>query len=286
MPSQKIDSIDTRLLAANGNVAAIELKGSVRAQSYVKGELHEVSKPVTGIFNKPNGTLSCELVYGNDFRVLETVDHWSFGQVVADGYVGYAATEDLIPAGNKTHQVYTLGSGLYKLDNLKSVCLQWLPMGSKLQIIDTTGEFAKTKEGLFVPGQHLQKINQSEADFVSLAEQYLHIPYLWGGNSPMGIDCSGLVSIALNLAGIKCPRDSDQQFNQLGTYLPEGEHPKRGDVAFWQGHVGIMLTPEKLLHATAFHMLVAMEPFVDVHKRITTTESVPFLGFKRISQQV
>ena len=286
MPKQTYNSADPRLMAANENVAALELKGKIKARKYVKGNLFQGKQPVSGVFNQPNGALTCQLLYGNEFRVLDMVDGWCFGQVAYDGYVGYILEDNLAPSGEKTYLVSTLGTGLYQRDDIKSACRKWLPMGSKLTIEGFEGDFAKITGNYFVPNRHLRKIGRDEADFVTVAEKFLHVPYLWGGNSPLGIDCSGLVSIALNLAGKKCPRDSDQQFAHLGSILNEGVKPERGDLAFWEGHVGIMVDSQNLLHATAFHMLVVVEPLEEVINRIEITETVPYLGLKRLNQQV
>ena len=283
MPRQTNISTDPRLLPANKNVAAIELRGKIKARRYVKGDLLQGKEPVSGIFNQPQGSLTCQLLYGNDFRVLETVDGWCFGQVAYDGYVGYILEGNLASSLEATHLVSTLGTGLFQLDDIKSSCLSWLPLGSRLSVDGFDNDFAKISDGYFVPGKHLHKISHYTNDFVSIAEKFLHVPYLWGGNSPLGIDCSGLVSIALNLAGEKCPRDSDQQFAHLGFLLNAGERPERGDLAFWEGHVGIMVDSQNLLHATAFHMLVVVEPLEEVISRIEITETVPYLGLKRLS---
>ncbi len=286
MPKKAYDNIDPRLLAANENVAAIELKGTVKTRKYVKGELFQGKLPVSGVFKQPNGALTCQLLFGNEFRVLEKVDEWCFGQVVDDGYIGYVLEENLVPSSARSHQVSVLGTGLYQKDEIKSGCLNWLPMGSKLLVKGVEGQFAKVTGDYFIPANHLQKIGQCTEDFVSVAEKFIHAPYLWGGNSPLGIDCSGLVSIALGMTGTQCPRDSDQQYANLGALLEEGDNPRRGDLAFWEGHVGVMVDHQDLLHATAFHMLVVVEPLDKVLTRIETTESNSFLGLKRLTQPV
>ncbi len=283
MPTKYID--DPRLLAANENVAALELKGSVKAKKFVKGDLYQGCQPVSGIYRKPNGMLTCELLYGNDFRVLERVADWCFGQVIKDGYVGYTLADNLIPATDKTHYVCTLGTGRYQQGDMKSKFLKWLPHGTRLGVAGTEGRFARLASGQFVPANHLRKIGDWEGDFVSIAERYLDVPYLWGGNSPLGIDCSGLVSNALTHVGMESPRDSDQQFADLGILLDKSERPRRGDLVFWEGHVGIMVNEHMMVHATAFHMLVVVEPLKEVKSRIEASKEARFLGLKRLIQQ-
>lgn len=276
---------DPRLLAANENVAALELKGSVEAKKFVKGDRYQGCQPVSGIYRKPNGMLTCELLYGNDFRVLERVEDWCFGQVVKDGYVGYTLADNLTPANDKTHYVCTLGTGMYQQEDMKSKFLKWLPHGTRLRVAGTEGRFARLASGQFVIVSHLRKIGDWEGDFVSIAERYLDVPYLWGGNSPLGIDCSGLVSNALTHVGMESPRDSDQQFADLGILLDKSERPRRGDLVFWEGHVGIMVNEHMMLHATAFHMLVVVEPLKEVKNRIEASKEARFLGLKRFIRQ-
>ena len=283
MPTKNID--DPRLLAANENVAALELKGLVKSKKFMKGDRFQGCQPVTGIFQKPNGELTCELLYGNDFRVLEQDEDWCFGQVVRDGYVGYALAENLTPATDKTHYVNTLGTGIYQQGDIKSKFLKWLPHGSRVGVAGAKSDFARLATGQFVPANHLREIGDWEGDYVSIAERYLDVPYLWGGNSPLGIDCSGLVSNALNHAGMESPRDSDQQFAHLGILLDKSERPRRGDLVFWEGHVGFMVDEHMLLHATAFHMLVVVEPLKEVKKRIEAPKEARFLGLKRLTRQ-
>lgn len=282
-PTKYID--DPRLLAANENVAALELKGSVKAKKFVKGDRYQGCQPVTGIYQKPNGTLTCELLCGNDFRVLEQVGGWCFGQVIKDGYVGYALAKNLTPATDKTHYVNTLGTGIYQQGDIKSKFLKWLPHGTRLRVAGTEGRFARLASGQFVTVNHLRKIGDWEGDFVSIAERYLNVPYLWGGNSPLGIDCSGLVSNALTHVGMESPRDSDQQFADLGILLDKSERPRRGDLVFWEGHVGIMVNEHMMLHATAYHMLVVVESLKAVMSRIEASKEASFLGLKRLNRQ-
>ncbi len=282
-PTKYID--DPRLLAANENVAALELKGSVKAKKFVKGDRYQGCQPVTGIYQKPNGTLTCELLCGNDFRVLEQVEGWCFGQVIKDGYVGYTLAKNLTPATDKTHYVNTLGTGIYQQGDIKSKFLKWLPHGTRLRVAGTEGRFARLASGQFVTVNHLRKIGDWEGDFVSIAERYLDVPYLWGGNSPLGIDCSGLVSNALTHVGMESSRDSDQQFADLGILLDKSERPRRGDLVFWEGHVGIMVNEHMMLHATAHHMLVVMESLKTVMSRIEASKEARFLGLKRLNRQ-
>ena len=274
---------DKRFLACNGRVAAAELAESVSNVQLVEGEVHQCSAPVTTICATPGGGASCQLVFGQNFRVLETRHDWCFGQCVRDGYVGYAKRSDLGAAEQKSHWVCSLGSGLYTQESLKSPLRTWLPFGSRVLVEDEKNEFVRVAGGDFIPRAHIIRLKHNCTDFVAVAEMFLHCPYLWGGNTLLGIDCSGLVQVALTACGIACPRDSDLQSTRLGKYRSKEHAPKRGDLAFWQGHVGIMADEQTLLHASAHSMRVVLEPFDVVLNRIQNSEGDTFIGLKELN---
>jgi len=200
-------------------------------------------------------------------------------------------TGDLHDDFEASHRVTGLGSHFYAAPDIKSPALGWLPMGAELREhdgkADPSAAFIRIhlRDDLtaYVPIQHVSSLTYRAKDPVSRAEKFLNAPYLWAGDSFHGIDCSGLVQRALLMCGIPCPRDSDQQEAALGRALKQGEPPKRGDIVFWKGHVGVMASASHLIHANAHHMAVAVEPFKSACTRIGKNEFGAVTSIKRLA---
>ena len=277
---------DPRLLPCNGRVAAAELEGKVEAGRFVDGEVLSCNAAVADIRSSPGGGLTSQLVRGERFRVLETEGKWAFGQSLKDAYVGYVLRECLERMALPTHWVAVLHAHVYPEPAFKTVPLDMLPFGSQLAAASESGEFIGLDSGGFVPAAQIRKRGDPLADFVSTAERFLGVPYLWGGTGSFGVDCSGLVQRSLEAAGLDCPRDSDMQECELGRRLRAGERPERGDLAFWPGHVGIMADQEVLLHATARYMAVVKERLKAVAARIIAAEGHGIRAVRRIPKPV
>lgn len=204
-----------------------------------------------------------------------------------DGYVGYVRAHQLGPDGSPTHRVNSLWTQIYEGPETRQVPTLTVPFGSLLEVGGRSecGAFLELAGGGFVPANHAGPAAGQTRDSAAEAERFLGVPYLWGGSSPAGIDCSGLVQLALVAAGDDCPRDSDMQEAGWGDWLAVGDGPRRGDLAFWRGHVGIMLDAEILLHATGHHMAVVREPLAEVAERIRKHGEAPFRGLKRSSRR-
>jgi cell wall-associated NlpC family hydrolase len=197
---------------------------------------------------------------------------WTWAQLEEDGYVGYLASdaigESAVPP---THIIDVPSTFLYPVPNIKSQPVVALPLNGAVSVVEEDERFARLAGGSVVFRKHLRKAGTFSKGFVSIAEQFLHVPYLWGGKSAAGLDCSGLVQLSLQAAGIPSPRDSDMQEEALGLPLSKDDlsNLRRGDLVFWDGHVGIMTDPAHLLHANGFHMQVIREPLHEAVDRIT-----------------
>ncbi|WP_236626181.1 C40 family peptidase [Actibacterium mucosum] len=165
---------------------------------------------------------------------------------------------------------------------MKSGNETWVSFGSRMRVVSADGNFFETHDGRYIPKPHLRPLNAPFADPVTVAQMFFGVPYLWGGNSAMGIDCSGLVQAALVAAGIDCPGDSGPQENALGTPLALGSKPQRGDLLFWKGHVAIAVDHDTLIHANAHHMAVAYERIPDAIQRIESQGDGPVTAHKRL----
>ena len=267
---------DRRTILSNGRVAHDSLRGQVDGVTLVPGELIQVGKPVAGLFAKPQGGMDCQLMYGAHFLELERNPRtgYSFGCSVLDRYVGYVKTDDLVAASTANYKANRLNTHIYPEANIKTVPLLTLPMGALLDVVSVVDRFGRLATGGFVPEQAIVPLNTNADDFVSVAEIFLGVAYLWGGDSFQGIDCSGLVQTALRACGQACPRDTDMQQAEVGVEFGGNVPLQRGDLVYWKGHTGIMADAESLLHANAYHMRVTLERLEDVALRIKHTDGL------------
>ena len=271
---------DSRMFPCNGRVAAIELVGQAEADRFVEGKFLRCVTSISSIRTSPNSGFASQLLFGEEFRVLEQVGGWAFGQSGKDGYVGYVRDCHLQIGKKPTHRVCAMFTHLYAEPSIKSPPTLSLHFGSMVAVAEVGLEFATVPGFGFIPAKHIEFLSVKSRDFVSVAERFLGMPYLWGGKGPTGIDCSGLVQVAMHAAGRKCPRDSDMQRTEFECSVPAGEL-RRGDLAFWDGHVGIVANRETILHSTAYHMSVVSEPIRSVIDRIESGDNCRFHGFRR-----
>ena len=250
--------LDPRLTPATTRAAAVELEGIVDSARYVRGQWRAVRQPLVNLCDAPRGPRASQLLYGERFRVIDERDGYAFGQAERDGYCGWVLGGALGRDEQATHWVAAPATHLYPKAEVKAPPEVALFMLSHVRVTGQAGDFLRLSSGHFVPASHLQPMRARFADPVGVADMLLGTPYLWGGSSRWGIDCSGLVQAALIACGAACPRDSDQQ---RGIGEPVEGPPERGDLVLWEGHVGLMGDGGMLLHANAHHMAVAYEPF-------------------------
>ncbi len=241
----------------------------LRPAHFVKGLLREVAQPVASILKRPDPSSPqiSQALWGEAGMVFEEKSGFAWVQMQNDGYVGYVASDALrAPAGTPTHRVTATSTLLYPEADIKSQPAQFLPMNAALAVVESTEKFLHLASGEYVFAAHAAPLSRQAADFVSVAETFLHVPYYWGGKTAQGLDCSGLVQVSLAAAGVAAPRDSDMQQHNLGQIVQDDVR-QRGDLVFWPGHVGIMQSASQLLHATGFFMKVVSEPLADVVAR-------------------
>jgi cell wall-associated NlpC family hydrolase len=271
-------SFDPRVTPARPDLAAAHLHGKVQADRFVEGVTFEVFDPVAPVRQSPvpDAMLVTEALKGERVSIYdEDGEGWGWGQLHADSYVGWLPMNALrAPGREPTHKVAALRTILFPGRSIKAQPVEGLPLGCRVAVIGEDGQLARLASGGYVPAHHLAPLDAAAPDFVSVAERFMGVPYLWGGKTSLGIDCSGLVQVALTAGGISCPRDSDMQCG-IGTALASGDPAglRRGDLVFWKGHVGIMRDAATLLHANAFHMAVTAEPLRDAAGRAGETGS-------------
>ena len=272
---------DPRQTPFNGRVAHESLRGTVTAERFTEGVRKRVALPVAGL-HRDGPALERQLLLGEPFRVLDEAEEQSFGIAELSGYVGHLATAALGPWEEPTHVVVPRATFGFATASIKAPAPVPLSLGSRLRVVARHERFLQSAEGWFLPAAHLAPLEAPEDDPVAVAERLLGTPYLWGGNSAFGIDCSGLVQAGLRACGRPCPGDSDLQMQALGRPLPEGATAQRGDLLFWKGHVAWVADPETLVHANAHHMAVAYEPLRAAVARIAAQGDGPVLAHKRL----
>jgi len=219
----------------------------------------QIIRPVVDLLCRPDGPRERQLIWGERVTVEDEDNKWAQITAVKDGYSGALPSAFLGPVVAATHWVSAAATHIYSQADFKSPDLHGLSFGSQVQVLSRGDRFAETPDG-FIPTPHLSPIKTELDDPVAVAELFLGTPYLWGGNSRFGIDCSGLVQAALLACGMPCPGDSGPQEVELGTTQPKGSSYVRGDLLFWKGHVALVRDSDTLIHANAFHMAVALEP--------------------------
>ncbi|MCX7565700.1 NlpC/P60 family protein [Sulfitobacter sp. F26169L] len=231
----------------------------------------QIGRGVVNLLRKPNGARDRQLLLGAEVTVFSREDGWAYVQSAQDGYCGFVGVSSLTQPQTLSHKVTAAGSHGYQNANMKSIDRCALSHGSKLAMLDEKDGFIRTSHG-FVPKQHIAPLEIFEDDPAQVAAQFLGTPYLWGGNSRWGIDCSGLIQAACVACGIPCQGDSDMQEAGLGTLLPDGSVPQRNDLLFWKGHVALVWDDEMLIHANGHAMATVFEPIDEAISRIAQSD--------------
>jgi cell wall-associated NlpC family hydrolase len=275
---------DRRLTPARADLAAAHLRGQVEALRYAEGRAMHVIEASAPLRRAPqvDAPLETEALHGESVMVYDEAEGWAWAQLDRDLYVGYLPFAALGTAASPTHKVAALRTHAYPGPSIKLSPRMALSLGARLTMVGRDGDFAVTEDGLHFWARHLAEFGSHEADFVAVAERFLETPYLWGGRTSEGIDCSGLVQTALAAGGIAAPRDSDM-LASLGAPISVEGALTRGDLVFWKGHVGIMRDQATLLHANGWHMKVVSEKLAEARARIAASSGGEITSVRRLA---
>ncbi len=271
---------DPRFHTANERVIARSLAdqdpAAVDGLTVVDPILNSIGQPVVNLLASPGGRMNRQLLFGAAIEVMEVHNGYAFVCDPRDGYVGYIGAKQCREPVQPSHRVCTNAAQIYPRSDMKTAPYMTLPFGAAVCVVGSRSGFAKLETGGFMSEKSIESPEILADDPVTVAERFLHAPYLWGGNSIWGLDCSGLVRAAYGVAGIRVAADSDLQEATLGVPLEAAASLQRGDLVFWKGHVGIMQTADMIVHANAHHMAVTSEALADVASRIehTTGETI------------
>jgi cell wall-associated NlpC family hydrolase len=275
-----MEKLDPRLNVFRADLADEALRGRVEAQQFVTPTAARIAVSIAPIHKtpKPDAAQISQALFGEACEVFERQHDWAWVKMKRDGYVGYVQEQNLGVPTAPTHFVSNISTIFYAHTDLKSQPAQQLYLHSAVAVSRLQSAYACLATGGAVHAAHLSALGQHENDFVAVAERFLNVPYYWGGKTHAGLDCSGLVQIALQAAGVEAPRDSDMQEKNLGDVVSDHKKLKRGDLVFWRGHVGIMQSATQMIHANGHYMKVTSDLLQDVVGRSHT----PISNIKRL----
>ena len=273
--------MDPRLTPANEIVACSTLEGKIKHTNFVEGKNYQINVPFVDLLSTPDGKRNRQLIYGSKVKCFYEAEGWAFIQNIYDKYVGYVPQSAIVKETKKNHIVISPLAHVFIEPNVKSRNIEMLPLAARVFGGLVENGFLETELG-WISISKLKRKTELPKDPVEVSKLFQYAPYLWGGNTSLGIDCSGLIQVSLLLCGVDCPGDSDQQMNALGHNLDIGSPRKKGDILFWKGHVAWALNERQILHANAYHMATVIEEANEAIERIKKQDNNSVIAHKRL----
>jgi cell wall-associated NlpC family hydrolase len=279
-------NLDPRVTLVRDGIADARLEGMVRARSFQPARPSQAIAAAAALrpIPDPRAEQLDQLLFGEGFDVFEASGQFVFGQAWRDGYVGWVEADDLADQGAPpTHWVSALRAFAFAEPSINAPARGPLSLNALVTVVEEAETLVRAERIGWIARAHLSPIGTVFADPAKVALAHLGAPYLWGGRDSAGLDCSGLIQQALLACGVACPRDADQQ-QALGVAASPAALA-RGDLVFWEGHVGMMLDVRRLIHANAHHMAVTVEPLVRTQTRILAKGGGAPIAYRRLSLQ-
>ena len=273
--------MDPRLTPANEIVACSSLKGKIKHSNFIEGTSYQNKVPFVDLLGTPDGKRNRQLIYGSKVKYFGENGGWAFIQNIYDSYVGYVPQSAIVKETEKTHTVISPLTHVFIEPNIKSKNIEMLPLAARVSGEMVENGFLETELG-WISVSQLKRKTELSKDPIEVSKLLQNAPYLWGGNTPLGIDCSGLIQISLLLCGVDCPGDSDQQMNTLGQNIDIGSPRKKGDILFWKGHVAWVVNEKQILHANGYHMATVIEESNEAIERIKKQDNNNLIAHKRL----
>ena len=277
--------MDPRLTPANEIVACSTLKGKINHSNFVEAKNYQVNVSFVDLLGSPDGKRNRQLIYGSKVKYFSAAKGWAFIQNTYDNYVGYVPESTIASETQKTHIVTAPLAHVFMEPNIKSKNIEILPLAARVSGEVIENGFLGTELG-WISVSQLKRKTELSKDPVEVSKLLQNAPYLWGGNTTLGIDCSGLIQVSLLLCGVDCPGDSDQQMNTLGQNIDIGSPRKKGDILFWKGHVAWVVNERQILHANAYHMATVIEDANEAIERIKKQDNNNLIAHKRLKGEL
>jgi cell wall-associated NlpC family hydrolase len=265
-----VSEFDPRTTLARKDLAEQALEGVVRAETFRPAEPFQCALPATAVRKAPgaHAEQNDQVVFGEAFDVLDRDGGWLWGRARRDGIVGWVQAEAFVqPVLAPTHRISAIRTFAFPEPDFRSGPPVSLTLNALATVEAREGRFAKVARAGWIVTQHLAALDDFERDPAAVAERFLGAPYQWGGRESLGLDCSGLVQQALYACGRACPRDTDMQARETGDPIDRAAGLRRGDLVFWEGHVAVMVDPDRVIHANSHHMAVVVEPLAEAVAR-------------------
>ncbi len=233
----------------------------------------EIKSSFADVRNKPtyNSILETQLICGETLEILSSQNEWSYICSKEDNYKGWIKTNQIGEKTNKTHKIIQLSTYVFEKPDHKSRVICKLFLNSMIRVDSFKGDWVKIffndKVG-FLHRNSIIDLNKNNMDWINICLKFKNAPYLWGGKTFEGIDCSGLIQLSLQCCGIKFPRNTNEQSEFVSNFVNSTKNVSKGTLIFWDGHVGVMINDTELIHSNMYHLGVHIENISSAVKRI------------------